>query len=153
MLTLCKEKGIHTAIETAANVPFNLFEGILPVLDLAIIDIKCITEETHRKHVGASNKLILENITRILSEKKCSVWIRVPIIPKFNLNRTELEKTAEYISGLEGVSRVELMKYHALGESKKKSLGFSSENNISIADDEFAEAVMTFRKKGVHVAN
>lgn len=153
VLKHCKDAGVHTAIETAANVPFAHFEAILPWLDLAIVDIKCLSEERHRKHVGSSNRLILENINRLLKQTGLEVWIRVPIIPDFNLDEEELKQTADYIHGLAGVSRVELMKYHALGNTKLKSLGGVPEEDLVITDKEFSDAVEIFKQRGVMVVN
>lgn len=148
-LSLCKRNSIHTAIETAADVPYEYFEEVLPYLDLAIVDIKCISEKRHIKNVGVSNKRILENINRLLTQQRVKVWIRVPIIPNFNLDRDELEATAEYIAGLKTVERVELMKYHPLGNSKLKSLGREEINDIVMTEEAFAEAVSVFHRKGV----
>ena len=37
----CKENNIHTAIDTAGNVPFHYFEKIMDYTDLFLYDIKC----------------------------------------------------------------------------------------------------------------
>ena len=152
-LEKCKREGVHTAIETAANVPFRCFQEVLPWLDLVIVDIKCISEEVHKRNVGVSNRLILENIDRLLQLKKAEVWIRVPIIPQFNMDTEELGRIADYIGNLEGVSRVELMKYHSLGNSKLKSLGSEPTLDVSITDKDFSDAVDLFRERGVKVVN
>lgn len=152
-LEKCKHEGVHTAIETAANVPFQCFQEVLPWLDLVIVDIKCISEEVHKRNVGVSNRLILENIDRLLQLKKADVWVRVPIIPQFNMDPEELGRIADYIGNLEGVSRVELMKYHSLGNSKLKSLGSEPTLDVSITDKDFSDAVDLFRERGVKVVN
>lgn len=150
VLKKCKLLKIHTAIETAANVPFQYFEKILPYLDLAIVDIKCISEELHKKNVGSSNKLILENINYLLNAKNTETWIRIPIIPGFNTSETELCKIAKYIKNLKGVSRIELMKYHSLGITKLQSLGLKNEKAVTNGD-EFDKAVNIFLKHGLIV--
>lgn len=152
-MQLCKTRNIHTAIETAACVPFHCFEKVIPFLDLAIVDIKCITEELHRKHVGVSNQLILKNIGLLLQQPNLTVWIRVPIIPDFNMEKEELEKIAQYISKLPNVARVELMRYHALGNAKLRSLGQDIVDIKSITDMQFAEVIEIFKKEGVQVIN
>lgn len=52
VLRRLKEKGIHTAVDTAGNVPFEDFERILPYTDLFLYDMKAFHEEVHRKLTG-----------------------------------------------------------------------------------------------------
>ena len=68
ILRECKTEGIHTAVDTAGNVPFSYFERILPFTDLFLYDIKAISAEKHKEGTGADNARILENAKR-LSEK------------------------------------------------------------------------------------
>jgi len=62
LLKTCKKSGIHTAVDTAGNVPFENFEKILPYTDLILYDVKCITEDLHVSGTGVSNNLILNNL-------------------------------------------------------------------------------------------
>ena len=116
ILKECRKENIHTAIETAANVDWNAFLQILPLVDLVICDIKCIDDEKHKWGTGVSNKLILENIKKL---KKCrkELLFRTPLIPGYNHN--EIEKIVDII----GEFKLELMPYHSLGESKYQALG------------------------------
>ena len=51
--------GVHTAIETAANVPWPIFERLLPFTDLVLCDVKGVNEAQHIENTGVSNRLIL----------------------------------------------------------------------------------------------
>ena len=62
ILKLCKENGIHTAVDTAGNVPWDYFKRILPFTDLFLYDIKVFSKEKHEKYTGVSNELILNNL-------------------------------------------------------------------------------------------
>ena len=61
ILKKCKENGIHTAVDTAGNVPWEYFEKILPYTDIFLYDVKAFSEDLHKRGTGVSNKLILEN--------------------------------------------------------------------------------------------
>ena len=51
ILSRCKEKGIHTAIETCGETTWPALESILPFTDLVMMDIKLITpEKTSRSY-------------------------------------------------------------------------------------------------------
>ena len=65
VLLRLKDKGIHTAVDTAGNVPFEDFERILPYTDLFLYDMKAFHEEVHRKLTGVSNERIKDNLVRL----------------------------------------------------------------------------------------
>lgn len=48
----CKRMGLHTAVDTAGNVPFSCFEAVLPYTDLFLYDIKCITRNYMKDSPG-----------------------------------------------------------------------------------------------------
>ncbi len=115
ILKKCKENGIHTAIETAANVPWESFEAVLPYLDLVLCDIKAIDEETHIRCTGVSNKRILENAEKLKSSG-VEVIFRTPVIPDYNSG--EIEKIAKFCVPC----RCEILAYHNTGCGKYEAL-------------------------------
>lgn len=121
LLKRCKENNVHTAVDTAGNVPWNYFERILPFTDLFLYDVKAYTEELHKAGTGVSNVLILENL-RKLKQANAEIIVRVPVIPEFNGNDIEMKKIAGFIKSLE-IKKVELLPYHAMGEYKWAATG------------------------------
>ena len=118
ILKMCKENGIHTAIDTAGNVPWSNFEKVLPYTDLFLYDIKTLDSDKHKKYIGSDNKLILDNLKK-LAEQGADIWIRMPVIPNVNDDETELiEEYARQFNPL----KIEFLPYHTLGEGKYKAL-------------------------------
>ena len=111
------------AVDTAGNVPFSAFERILPHADLFLYDVKCVTEETHIAGTGASNRLILDNLRRLLKTRADSIVIRVPVVPGFNDSEEEIGKIAAFFRAHGRPSKIELLPYHRLGENKNAALG------------------------------
>lgn len=74
----CRERGIHTAIETNGASPWERLQRLLPHSDLILYDLKLIDDAQHRRWTGASNRLVLENAARL---KGRNVQVRVPLIP------------------------------------------------------------------------
>ena len=145
ILEKCKENGIHTAVDTAGNVPWEYFEKILPYTDLFLYDVKCFSEDLHKEGTGVSNRLILENLQR-LSKNKAEIVVRIPVIPEFNGNGYEMQKIADYLKDLR-IKKVELLPYHAMGEHKwaaigKKTTRFSVPSSGDI--DKFKELFKDF---------
>lgn len=116
ILRKCKENGINTAIETAANVPWSFFEKALPFLDYILCDVKCIDENLHKKLTGVSNRTILENAER-LKKENISLTFRMPVIPTLN----DCEVAA--VKSFAGDYPLELLAYHNTGKDKYTALG------------------------------
>lgn len=121
LLKMSHDEGIHTAVDTAGNVPFELFEMILPYTDLFLYDLKCFDEKKHINGTGVSNVLILENLKKLV-KKGADIIVRVPIIPGFNDSDDEADKMSAYLREL-GIKKIELLPYHAMGEAKYSALG------------------------------
>lgn len=114
MLRWLKGKGIHTAVDTAGNVPYESFERILPYTDLFLYDVKAFHEEVHRELTGASNRRIKENLLRLAGTGK-EIKIRIPVIEE--LNAGELPFIREFLWA-NGLRDVELLGYHRMGVGK-----------------------------------
>lgn len=122
LLRVCKDEEIHTAVDTAGHLPWVYFERIMDNTDMFLYDMKCFTPELHREGTGVSNELILENLRRLAMLFPEKVLVRIPVIGGFNDNEEEMEQMAEYLKEI-GVSRVELLPYHKMGEHKYRGLG------------------------------
>lgn len=122
LLAKCKENGIHTAVDTAGDVPWAYFEKILPFTDLFLYDVKCFTESRHQEGTGISNNRLLENLTRLSKETEVDIIVRIPLIPTFNDNKEEIQKIAAFLRPLR-IRDVELLPYHQMGEHKYDGLG------------------------------
>lgn len=124
ILRECKTEGIHTAVDTAGNVPFSYFERILPFTDLFLYDIKAFSAEKHKEGTGADNARILKNAKRLSGKSK--ILFRIPVIGGFNDEETEMQKIADFLKDISH-EKVELLPYHALGEHKYRALGVNVE--------------------------
>lgn len=121
MLKMCKENGIHTAVDTAGHIPFESFEKILPYTDLFLYDIKIFDSQKHKQYVGVSNELILENLKKLF-ERKAKLWIRIPIIPDVNDSIEEIQKIKDFLKTIGTAEKIELLPYHAMGENKYRAI-------------------------------
>ena len=67
------------------------------------------------------------------------VAIRVPVIPGYNDDETNIRATAEFAKSLGDDVSIHLLPYHRLGESKNESLGKKSNLSISVPSDDDME--------------
>lgn len=116
LLHACKENKIHTAVDTAGNVPRESLERVLPYTDTFLYDIKCITPELHKSGTGVTNEQIIANL-KYLSAIGADIIIRVPVIGGFNDTVEEMSKIATLVAEIKP-RRCELLPYHALGAHK-----------------------------------
>lgn len=111
-LKVCKEKGLHTAIETSGyglDDP-HLISAILACVDLVILDIKAF-EETH--------------FTKALKKSQTPLWLRFVLLPQVSNQDTVLEGVKQLARSYPTLEKVEGIPYHDLGVHKYKALGLT----------------------------
>lgn len=152
MLRALKDRGITTAVDTCGNVPWESIEKALPCCDTWLYDIKCADSENHRRFTGSGNGRILENLEK-LSRTGANIWIRVPVIPDFNDDQSEMKQIAEIAASVPGVRQVTLMPYHTLGKSKYETLGLMPgyDTDKTVSQSKLAGFKGLFADKGLTV--
>ena len=118
MLRRLKAVNIHTAVDTAGNVPYADFERILPFTDLFLYDMKAFHEDVHKELTGVSNERIKDNLLR-LKQAGAQIKIRIPVIEE--LNAGELPFMRDFLFE-NGIRDVELLAYHRMGVGKGEFL-------------------------------
>ncbi len=122
----CQSHGIHTALETAGHVSWDILESVLPHLDLVYYDMKHPDPHTHKKYTGASNELILANLAR-LSRVYSNVIVRIPVIPGVNNSPDTIKQIYAFLRDSTRIKKVELLPYHSFGSGKYEALGWDYE--------------------------
>lgn len=122
LLKGAKQRGISTAIESMAGLPYENIERILPYLDYYLMDIKHMDSKKHKEFIGSGNELVLENAKRVADSGQTNLIIRVPTIPTFNCSENELLAIAKFADSLKNVTQIHLLPYHRLGSDKYKGL-------------------------------
>lgn len=112
-----KIKGISLALDTCGYCRTEEFRQVAELMDLCLFDLKHSDSQKHKTLTGAENQQILENLY-VLEEAGKRIYIRIPVIPGYNDDRENLEKTAELLADLRQVEEVALLGYHGLGLSK-----------------------------------
>lgn len=151
VLTRCKRVGLHTAIETSGYAPWEEFGKIIDKVDLFLYDLKIMDNEKHKKYIGADNKLILDNLTKICEENS-NVIIRMPIIAGINDNCHHIEEVIKYISNL-NIIEVNLLPYHKMGMDKYKRVNktYQLTGNEVPTNEKMNEFAEMFKKAGIKV--
>lgn len=152
LLARCRAEGLHTCLDTAANVPWEAFAKTLPHTSLVLLDLKLMDPERHRAATGAGNALILENARR-LGSGHVPLVVRVPVIPGHSDDEANLTAMAEFAGGLERLEYLELLPYHRFAEAKYRRLrlGYALEGTQPPAGERLAELASLFASRGIPV--
>lgn len=137
LLMAAHEEGISTAVESSVFAVPEIIDRVYSHVDLALCDIKHMDTEKHKEYTGVGNEQILKNIIHINQDLHVPVWVRVPTIPGHNDSDENIDAVARFVSeNLTKDTRVCLLPYHRLGESKNESLGHEMDWSIEIPSDE-----------------
>ena len=120
LLNGCREKKIHTAVDTCGYISWEILNKISLKVDLFLYDLKLMDIEKHKKYTGVSNEIILENLKK-LSSIHNNIFIRFPVIPGINDDYQNIRETGEFLSFLK-IAQINLLPYHYIGKDKYKRL-------------------------------
>jgi pyruvate formate lyase activating enzyme len=140
LLAECKRKGLHNAVDTAGNVPWENIEATIKHVNLFLYDIKLIDGKKHELVTGQDNKRILDNFKK-LTYMGVNMIVRVPVIPTVNDTISEMCEIADTIKKMNSESRIELLPFHKIGRPKYDSLGltYAAAELDVISDDKMNE--------------
>jgi len=125
VLDMCRQRGIHTALDTTCFAPWRDIEPILPLTNLFLCDVKHMDTAEHQRLTGVPNQVILENIRR-LAEAGAEIILRMPVIPGSNDSPQNVAQMGTFAVSLPGVERVHLLPYNEGGRAKGERLAGSS---------------------------
>ncbi len=125
MLKACREKEIHTVVDTSGYAPAEIFVEICNMIDFVLFDLKLMDDEMHRRYTGVSNKKILKNL-ETLSGLNTPHHIRFPLIPGITDTDENVLSVAEFVRALGSVSRIDILPMHRIADGKYRRLGMQS---------------------------
>ena len=151
LLRKCKEKGVHTAVDTCGFVGWDVFKDILPYVDLFLYDLKHMNREKHREFTGEPNDLILQNLKKVSAAKK-RIYLRIPLIPRYNDTEENIAAVFDYAKRL-NVTCIDVLPYNRLAGTKYAWMGkryvLEGTNNVEKAKlDRIKEMA---RRKGLQI--
>jgi pyruvate formate lyase activating enzyme len=123
LLKRLKARGVHLTLETSGYFDYEPFkQKILPYLELIYYDIKIADPELHKGYIGKTNYRILDNLYRLLREKRVEIHPRVPLIPGITASRENLSAIVDLLCEA-GAGDVSLLPYNPMGIEMAVNLG------------------------------
>jgi len=139
---------VGTAIETSCLTPWSVLEGLLPLVDYWMCDVKHVQPDVHRRLVGTDNAQILANVERLCAAAR--VLVRLPLVPTLNDDEAGLAALGEFVGRAAPSEGLELMPYHRIGRGKYERLEreYALPDLPEASDDQVRQAASVLRQAG-----
>jgi len=142
-----KPEGVHVALDTAGNLPWEQISPLIEAVDLVLYDLKTLDSALHERYTGADNRLILENARKIADMGKV-ITVRLILVPGVNDTEEEIGGRLEFARNLGKTVKADILKYHRLGAGKYISLGLDEPmKDTPECPDETAEYAVALAAK------
>lgn len=129
LLDACRQRDIHTVLDTSGYAPAETFRIALEKVDAVFFDLKFKDAGDHKKFTGVSNELILANFQTAAQSGKARV--RFPVIPGITDHRENIDRLAKMVASSGKINRFDLLPYHRTAAAKYNRLGLKNRMNDS----------------------
>ena len=120
--SLCREEGIHTALDTSGAYTSERAMRVLDHTDLALLDIKTMNPGLYPRLTGVRQDNNLAFLDR-LEERHIPTWIRHVVVPGLTDDDLWLDRLGQHTARYSCVERIEILPYHTLGKQKYERMG------------------------------
>lgn len=121
-LLLCKEGGIHTAVETSGVLDISYYEAVLDLVDLWLFGIRIWGKTGDEKN--EVKKILQENLDLLVKKHHKRVLPRLPMVPDVLDQEEVLEATKELLEDV-GIQEICLSPWNAYYETYYLAAGIS----------------------------
>lgn len=128
LLILAKQKGIHTCVETCGFCNEETLLDTLKYADIVLYDIKDTNPKRHIAYMGVYLSKIKSNLYA-LDNLKINTNMRCILVNGINMEEAHYKELAKLFDELEYCSKLVLLPYHSLGESKLARIGKNKAND------------------------
>ncbi|MCF8345021.1 MAG: glycyl-radical enzyme activating protein [Bacteroidales bacterium] len=151
ILKKCKEKQIHTVVDTSGYAGKNIMDSVASLSDLILFDLKLVDDEKHMQYTGVSNKMILDNLI-YLDKNNARLILRFPLIPGITDTDDNLHDVIDLILSLQNKPPLEILPYHRIAEGKYDRLKLDFKlKGVKQTEKEVKAAKQKFMDNGIHV--
>ncbi|OQY49918.1 MAG: choline TMA-lyase-activating enzyme [Desulfobacteraceae bacterium 4572_89] len=140
LLSVCKQRGIGTAVETCGYANPKALMKIAEFTDLFLFDLKHMDSDRHVELTGVRNESILNNLTALLNNRH-QVKVRMPLLKSVNDCRQDIDTLMDFLAPFRNYKNfqgIDLLPYHKLGVNKYTQLGleYAVKGDPSLSDED-----------------
>ncbi len=106
--------GLTCFVDSNGAADRHVWRSLLPVMDAAMIDLKCLDPDIHRMMTSQPNDQVLDSI-RYLSSVDRLYEVRLLMVPGVNDDPALIDRTARWLADIDPTMRVKLIGFRAHG--------------------------------------
>jgi len=118
----CRERGIHTAVDTSGYSCLTAADNALQYISLLMLDIKSFNPKTYKEITGVELNRTLDML-RMARALHLPTWIRYVLVPGLTDNEDEIRALATYLQDFPNVKKIEILPFHKHGAFKWEEQG------------------------------
>ena len=122
LFTLAHAEGISTCLDTSGSILTDGAKKVLDVTDRVLLDIKYVSDELYRRHVGCSIDAPLAFLA-YLDKKEIPTTVRQVTIPTLNDDENSIKALKELTRGYTCVDKIELLPFKKICKVKYDEMG------------------------------
>jgi len=126
LLDQCREKEIHTCVDTSGFADAHILLKAAQKADLILYDIKIMDETAHVEFCGKKVSMVLENLKQ-LSDHTANVRLRFPLVPQITDIDENIGKMIAFLRKDTKFRKIHILPFHKAGEGKYQNLGIKNE--------------------------
>lgn len=152
LFKMCKNEGLHTAIDTSGYILNDKVKEVLEYTDLVLLDIKQINPDKYKNLTAKPLEPTLR-FMQYLTEIEKPAWLRYVLVPGFTDDEKDLNDWAKQVSVYKNVQRVDILPFHQMGLHKWEQLGedYKLKDIAPPEQSEIEKAENIFRSYGLKV--
>jgi YjjW family glycine radical enzyme activase len=105
---------LTTLVETNGCIAVSVLEQLVPVLDYAMVDLKVMDPDLHRRLTGRGNEMTLKAI-RFLAARGILQAVRVCVVPDYSDSLENAIETARFLTQLDPHIPLRFLRFRAHG--------------------------------------
>lgn len=153
LLSVCREREIHTCLDTSGFASFNIFKAAATLADLVFFDIKIMADQDHQTFAGKPVGQILENLRQLSRQPfhiRGNLKLRFPLIPGITDTRENIHQMMDFLIKETPYRDIHILPFHTSGDGKYERLKMKNKlKHICPPTDERVEEVrQMFEVKG-----
>jgi len=153
LFKLCREAGIHTAVDTSGYILNHKTKEVLEYTDLVLLDVKHIDPDKYKRLTSVRLQPTFRFIDYLSSIQK-EMWVRYVLVPGYSDDEADLQHWAEYMSQYRSlIKRVDVLPFHQMGMHKWEELNieYALKEVPTPTRQAIQRAEDIFREKGLPV--
>lgn len=122
VFALCKERGVHTCLDTSGCILTDEVKAVLALTDRVLLDYKYTTDADYRAYVGCSIAPVQEFLA-YLNKQGIPTTLRQVTIPTRNATPEAVETLRQIAAAHPCVDQVELLPFRKICQVKYDQMG------------------------------